>query len=169
MRKAGVRPGLLLMLLVALLGVGAAPVGAQDSALERQVREIASELRCPICQNLAVADSSSALAAEMRSVIRQKLVAGESRTAIVQYFVDRYGEEVLLNPPRQGFTLLVWLGAVAAVAGGALLLIVRLRRALPMASASAPPVAPAPAVPAAPDPYEALLDAELAQYKQERP
>lgn len=166
-----------LLLLVALgslglLAQGVAPAYAQTQTanpdLDRQVREIASDLRCPVCQNLSVADSPSQLAAQMRDIIRQKLQAGESRQAIMQYFVDNYGQSILLNPPQQGFTLLVWLGAVAAVLGGAALLALRLRRALTPSSPGAPVgVSAQPQETAnANDPYEAILDAELEYYKE---
>lgn len=138
---------------------------AQGSDLDRQVREIGAELRCPVCQNLSVADSPAPLAVEMRAVIRGKLEAGARREAIMQYFVERYGEEVLLNPPRQGFTLLVWLGAALAVTAGAGLLVMRVRGALRKEAAPSP--APVRAVsPQEQERYEARLDAELARYKE---
>jgi cytochrome c-type biogenesis protein CcmH len=86
------------------------PSSAEDP-LDRETREIASTLRCPVCQNISVADSSSELAGEMRGLIRKKLAAGESRDQIVAYFVERYGTEVLLDPPKSGLSGLVWLGA----------------------------------------------------------
>ncbi len=150
------------LLWAAVLG-GAVPAWAQTADLDQRVREIASSLRCPVCENLSVADSPAPLAAEMRAVIREKLVAGESTAAITQYFVERYGEGILLNPPQQGFSLLIWLGAVAAVLAGAGLLTMRVRRAL------RPNRVPGPAA----DPpldteeqqhYEAVLDAALAEY-----
>lgn len=152
-----------------------------DPDLDRQTREIGADLRCPVCQNLSVADSPSPLAGEMRVIIRQKLEAGESRQDIMQYFVARYGEAVLLNPPQQGFTLLIWLGAAVALAGGAGMLVLRLRRAV--APRAYPDVnAPTSNVDLVRrldrsgkgnlfqieenDPYEATLDAELEHYKQ---
>lgn len=141
----------------------------QDASLERRVREVGAELRCPVCQNISVADSPSALAAEMRSVIRRKLLEGETREQIVQYFAGVYGEEVLLNPPRQGFTLLVWVGALLAVVGGAALLVTKLQRGLAAqpagTDAAIPPVSPQPALTAG-NYYERRLDAELASYKE---
>lgn len=158
---------LLIFLFVAGVGVGVAPARAQSETpeLDRQVREIASSLRCPVCQNLSVADSPSPLAVEMRGIIRRKLEAGESREAITQYFVTSYGESVLLDPPRQGFTLLVWLGAAASVVGGLFLVIAKVRRALPPAREESPQEATLPLADAERSRYEARLDAELARYE----
>jgi cytochrome c-type biogenesis protein CcmH len=85
---------------------------------ESQVHEVAAELRCVVCQNLSVADSPSEMASQMRAIVRERLEAGESPARVVQYFVDRYGEWILLSPRRSGFTLLVWLAPLAAVAVG---------------------------------------------------
>jgi cytochrome c-type biogenesis protein CcmH len=85
---------------------------------EPEVYEIASQLRCVVCQNLSVADSPSETATQMRGVIRQRLAAGERPDQVIQYFVDKYGEWILLEPRRHGFTLIVWLlPPLAAVAG----------------------------------------------------
>lgn len=91
-----------------------------QSAVERDVREIAGKLRCPVCQNLSVADSPSALAQQMRDLIREKRLAGESPEQIQAYFVSKYGEWVLLAPPRKGLNWLPWLAPFAGLmAGGA--------------------------------------------------
>ena len=162
--------GLLLLAAVcSLLAAGVEPARAQSDTpeLDKAAREIALSLRCPVCQNLSVADSPSALAVEMRGVIRRKLEAGESRDAIISYFVASYGEEVLLDPPRQGFTLLVWVGAVVGVVGGLLLVTIKVRRALLASNASSGPADSAP-MPSEVEQsrYEARLDAELARYER---
>jgi cytochrome c-type biogenesis protein CcmH len=87
--------------------------------LEARVREIASELRCVVCQNLSVADSPSELAKEMRNLVRELLQQGKSRDEVLAYFVSRYGEFVLLSPPKRGFNLLVWGLPFVALAAGA--------------------------------------------------
>jgi cytochrome c-type biogenesis protein CcmH len=89
-----------------------------STTIEQQTQEIAAGLRCPVCQNLSVADSPSGLAAEMRSSIEQRLRAGETPEQIRTFFVQRYGEWVLLEPPRRGFDLVPWLAPVAALALG---------------------------------------------------
>lgn len=164
MHKRMLRGLLFALTLWAALFPGAMALSAQSSDLDRQVREIGAELRCPVCQNLSVADSPSPLATEMRAVIRGKLGAGEGREAIMRYFVERYGEEVLLNPPRQGFTLLVWLGAALGVTAGAGLLALRVRGALRKEDVPTPVRAGAVS-PREQERYEAALDAELARYK----
>jgi cytochrome c-type biogenesis protein CcmH len=97
---------LVLALLLALLLPAA--VLAQGRDLDKETREVAGALMCPICQNLSAADSQSELAEQMRQVVRAKLAAGESREQILAYFVDRYGEEVLIDPPKRGFNLFIW-------------------------------------------------------------
>ncbi len=87
--------------------------------LEDKVREIASELRCVVCQNLSVADSPSDLAKEMRNLVRELVQQGKSREEILAYFVSRYGEFVLLSPTKRGFNLLVWVLPFLAVVVGA--------------------------------------------------
>ncbi|MCI0647963.1 MAG: cytochrome c-type biogenesis protein CcmH [Chloroflexi bacterium] len=99
-----------------------APRNLDDEALE-----IGKMLRCPICQNVSVAFSPSQLAVQMRGVIRQKLEAGETREQISQYFVDRYGESILLEPPKRGFNLVAWRGPFLAVLVGAISLYLLLR------------------------------------------
>ncbi len=80
--------------------------------------QIASELRCVVCQNLSVADSPSEMAAQMRAIVRERLAAGDSPEQVREYFVQRYGEWILLAPRRRGFNLLVWGFPIAAVALG---------------------------------------------------
>lgn len=154
----------LLILLAGFVAVSPAPAHAQSNDLDQKVREIGSVLRCPVCRNLSVADSPSPLASEMRGVIREKLQAGESREAIINYFVARYGEEIMLDPPREGFTLFLWLGSLGLVAAGLFIMAVRVRRAL----ISVDDIEPDAANTGAEDPrYAKLLDAELVRYKQE--
>ena len=98
--------------------------------VDLRVRVIASKLRCPVCQNESVADSQSELSAQMRTLIRDKLAAGETEDQIVRYFVSRYGEWILLEPPRQGVLWFVWLAPVVALLGGAALVIAYLRRSV---------------------------------------
>lgn len=100
------------------------------SAQEVDVRaqRVASKLRCPVCQNESVADSQSELSAQMRTLIREKLAAGETEDQIIRYFVSRYGEWILLEPPRQGVLWFVWLAPAAALLVGAAGVIAYLRR-----------------------------------------
>lgn len=121
-RGRGLRGGVRLTLAAVLLlaaGHGLAATALSPQAVENRVREIASDLRCVVCQNLSVADSPSDLAKEMRNLVRELVEQGKSRPEIEAYFVSRYGEFVLLAPPKQGFNLLVWVLPFLALALGA--------------------------------------------------
>src|SRR5215472_15998647 len=100
---------------------------AHNETLDQRVQDVASHLKCPICQGESVANSPSRLAQEMRGVIRQQLQAGKSEQQVVQYFVDRYGSQIVWSPPWHGFTLLAWLVPIALLLGGAVLLLMVLR------------------------------------------
>jgi len=103
-----------------LLGATVHFATAQSSKAvsETTVHDVAAQLRCVVCQNLSVADSPSEMASQMRAIIRERLAAGESPADVQRYFVDRYGEWILLSPPRRGFNLLVWLLPLVAVVVG---------------------------------------------------
>jgi cytochrome c-type biogenesis protein CcmH len=103
-----------------LIGGAGRPAVAQTATPvnETVVHDIAAQLRCVVCQNLSVADSPSEMAGQMRGIIRERLAAGESPAEVQRYFVDRYGEWILLSPPRRGFNLLVWILPFAAVGVG---------------------------------------------------
>lgn len=102
-------------LLASLLLGAAAP--AQEE-LQDRMRAVASGLRCPVCQNLSVAESTSELARDMRALIIDQLKAGKSPEEIRAYFVSKYGQWILLSPTPRGVGLVVWvLPALAALAG----------------------------------------------------
>jgi len=130
-----------------ILLLAAPPALAQHPAThvgEQAVHDIAAQLRCVVCQNLSVADSPSEMASQMRSVIRERLATGERPDQVVQYFVDKYGEWILLAPRRQGFNLLVWAMPGIAVAVGLAvvgILVTRWTRRRPSAAAAPPPTA----------------------------
>lgn len=113
--------GILMALAWLVLLAPWAASGGED--IEEQLRAIASGLRCPVCQNLSVADSTSELALEMRALIRDQLRAGKRPEEIRAYFVSKYGEWILLSPTPRGVGLLVWvlpgLGALAGLGGAA--------------------------------------------------
>jgi cytochrome c-type biogenesis protein CcmH len=90
-----------------------------ETLIDRQTREISSQLRCVVCQGLSLQDSPSQLAQEMRAIVREKLVEGMTPAEVRAYFVERYGEWVLLEPEPKGFNLLVYFMPVAMLVGGA--------------------------------------------------
>ena len=81
----------------------------KDPALELRAREISQGLRCLVCQNQAIDDSNAPLAKDLRQIVRERLSAGDSDTQVIDYVVQRYGNYVLLKPPFQADTLLLWL------------------------------------------------------------
>lgn len=119
---------LLFLIILLHLLVSPSALMAQPADLEEQVRIIASQLRCPVCQNLSVADSPSELARQMRDLIREQISEGKSPEQIKAYFVSKYGEWVLLAPKPKGFRLLVWVLPFAVASGGILLVVFVTRR-----------------------------------------
>ena len=107
---------------------GAAPQELSAAELDQRTAEVAAELRCPVCRNQSVLESSSGLAREMQSVIRDRLAAGESPEDVREYFVGRYGDWILLKPEPKGINLLVYLLPAVALLGGAGLLVRQIRR-----------------------------------------
>jgi cytochrome c-type biogenesis protein CcmH len=90
----------------------------QVRSLNQQVNDVAEQLRCPVCQNESIADSSASIAEQMRLVIRQQLQSGQSEQQVLQYFAAHYGNQILLTPPRQGINLLAWLMPILAMLVG---------------------------------------------------
>ena len=95
--------------------------------LDQRVHDVASQLKCLVCQGESVADSPAMLSLQMRGIIRQQLQSGKSEQEVIQYFVSRYGDRILLSPPMQGLTLLAWIIPIALMIGGALLVFFVLR------------------------------------------
>ncbi len=152
-------------LLVAGLLTGAyAPQQAGTVALpgplETRVQALSKQLRCPMCQGLSIADSNASVARAQVDKVREMVATGQTDAQIRAYFVARYGEWALLDPPATGFNWLVWLGPLALLALGAGIILRMLRRAPPPAAHSEAGPADAPA--SAPvDPYVAAVRAEL--------
>ncbi|HXZ05840.1 MAG TPA: cytochrome c-type biogenesis protein [Ktedonobacteraceae bacterium] len=96
-------------------------------SLDQRVHDVASQLKCLVCQGESVADSPATLSLQMRGVIRQQLQSGKSEQEVIQYFVSRYGDRILLSPPMQGITLLAWIVPIALMILGALLVFFVLR------------------------------------------
>lgn len=82
-----------------------------DPVLEKRARSISSGLRCLVCQNQSIDESDADLAKDLRIVVRERLVAGDSDSEVIEFVVDRYGEFVLLQPTFAGHNLVLWLTA----------------------------------------------------------
>lgn len=122
----------LVLLAVTAVGLFLGGPPARDRATDLERR-----LRCPVCKSVSVADSPSATAASMRQVVQEQVAAGRSDEQILAYFRARYGDWVLLDPPRRGRTWLVWALPVA-VAVGAVALVATRARPGPAAVPNAP-------------------------------
>jgi cytochrome c-type biogenesis protein CcmH len=108
-----------------------------DAALETRARAISRDLRCPVCQGEAIDDSNAPISRDLRLLVRERLVAGDSDEEVLDYIVARYGEFVLFNPRASGSGLILWLaGPAMLLAGGALAFAVTRRRAKPEADLS---------------------------------
>jgi len=88
--------------------------------IDERTREIATELRCVVCQNLSVADSPSEMAQQMRAIVREQVQAGKTTEEIKEFFVSKYGEWVLLRPRTSGFSALLWILPYLVLAIGVL-------------------------------------------------
>lgn len=90
-----------------------------DPVLEERARDISSGLRCLVCRNESIDDSNADLARDLRLLVRERLVEGDSDEQVIDYVVARYGEYVLLNPVASGSNLVLWLaGPIMLLLGG---------------------------------------------------
>lgn len=90
-----------------------------DPALEARARSLSQDLRCLVCRNENIDDSNADLARDLRLLVRERLVAGDSDAQTIAFIVERYGEYVLLNPTTKGSNLLLWVaGPLMLVLGG---------------------------------------------------
>jgi cytochrome c-type biogenesis protein CcmH len=114
--------GLIALIVVAVRGE------PPPATIAQQAHQIETTLRCPICEDLSVADSPAPLAGQMRTQINQDLKAGKTATEIRAKFVAAYGESVLLSPPHQGIGQLAYVLPFAVLAAGLVPGILLLRR-----------------------------------------
>ena len=106
-----------------------------DTGLEARAREISRDIRCPVCQGETIDDSSAPISRDLRLIIRERLVAGDSDAEVIDYIVDRYGEGVLFNPRAEGANLILWLaGPALLLAGVGLAVAAGRRRVVPEAA-----------------------------------
>lgn len=99
-----------------------------DPALEERARDLSQGLRCLVCRNESIDESNAELARDMRVLVRERLVAGDSDEEVIAFLVDRYGEYVLLEPTATGSNLALWLAGPAMLVLGAGIAAVYLRR-----------------------------------------
>jgi cytochrome c-type biogenesis protein CcmH len=89
-----------------------------DPALEARARDISRDIRCPVCQGETIDDSNAPISRDLRLIIRERLVAGDTDAEVVDYIVARYGEGVLFKPPAEGVNLVLWLAGPALLLAG---------------------------------------------------
>jgi cytochrome c-type biogenesis protein CcmH len=123
---------ILALVMLVLLSVPALAVRPDemlaDPALEARARDISHGLRCLVCQNQSIDDSDADLARDLRILVRERLTAGDSDQAVLDYIVARYGEYVLLNPVVAPHTILLWVAAPVVLVIGGIVVFVGSRR-----------------------------------------
>lgn len=96
--------------------------------LDRRTTQVASLLRCPVCQGMSVADSPSEMAINMKRQVRELLARGYTEEQILSYFEQSYGQFVLLRPKFQGVNALVWILPIVALLIGLIVVVVKVRK-----------------------------------------
>ena len=131
------------LLFILLLLAGPSPLSAvepnetlSDPILEARARALSKNIRCLVCQNQSIDDSNASLAKDLRVIVRERLIAGDTDTAILDYLVARYGQFVLLKPRKTMATFALWYGPWLILAFGALGAAVFLMRRRDMARAA---------------------------------
>lgn len=127
-------------LVVALLGIGpsaiaqapttaeVAPIAALDAEeIDTRTEAVSKTLRCVVCQNQSIYDSNAPLAEDMRRLVRKRVIAGDSDDQVRDYLRNRYGDYVLMSPPLQLNTILLWVGPALLVLLGGVWFVMRLR------------------------------------------
>jgi cytochrome c-type biogenesis protein CcmH len=99
-----------------------------DPVLEERARDISAGLRCLVCRNESIDESNAELARDLRLLVRERLVEGDSNEEVVDYVVDRYGEYVLLRPTFTGSSIILWLLPMAMLAIGLAMAVAFVRR-----------------------------------------
>jgi cytochrome c-type biogenesis protein CcmH len=118
----------LLLLAPGLAGAVEPSERLADPALEARARALSQTLRCLVCQNESIDESDASLAHDIRMLLRERLKAGDSDAAARQYIVARYGDFVLLKPPLETATLMLWFGPALVFVIGGLGVVLYLRR-----------------------------------------
>ena len=119
---------MVLLLLPSLAAAGEAAPLAENPQAEARLKALAVELRCLVCQNQTLADSNAPLAEDLRREVREMIVKNMSDKEIIDFLVTRYGDFVLYRPPLKTTTTLLWVGPFLLLIGGAIALVMALRR-----------------------------------------
>ena len=99
-----------------------------DDPIKQRTHDIAAQLRCPVCQGLSLADSQSELSLQMRGVIMEQLQQGRTNEEVIDYFVAKYGEWILLEPKARGFNLIAYLLPLIVLGAGIAVLYVSVKK-----------------------------------------
>ena len=94
----------------------------EESKIDEKVREIAKNLRCTVCQTENIWESGAPLAHQMREAVRERVIQGQSAEEILKYFHSRYGDYIMMEPPKHGYNWLIWLAPFLLLLGGGILL-----------------------------------------------
>jgi cytochrome c-type biogenesis protein CcmH len=119
---------MVLLLLPSLAAAGEAAPLAENPQAEARLKALAVELRCLVCQNQTLADSNAPLAEDLRREVREMIAKNMSDKEIIDFLVTRYGDFVLYRPPLKTTTTLLWVGPFLLLIGGAIALVMALRR-----------------------------------------
>lgn len=112
---------------VVLAAIVLAGFALGDPSPEDRVASIGAVIRCPVCQGEPIIDSPAETAGVMMGIVEEKVAAGETDQQIIQYFRERYGDGILLDPPFSGKTIMVWIVPLLAVGGGVWMILSRRR------------------------------------------
>lgn len=140
MKKHSILIYIYLLLPLSLLAVPSISMGQtmSEDLLQERTKEVAKTLRCAVCQSESVWESNAELALQMREIIRERLIQGQSPKEIQDYFVSRYGDFILLKPRVLGLNWLLWVGPFVLLAGGGILLYRTLRKWIRQTAPAAP-------------------------------
>jgi cytochrome c-type biogenesis protein CcmH len=119
---------MVILLLPSLVTAGEATPLAENPLVEARLKTLAVELRCLVCQNQTLADSNAPLAEDLRREVREMIAKNMSDKEIIDFLVTRYGDFVLYRPPLKTTTTLLWVGPFLLLIGGAIALVMALRK-----------------------------------------
>ena len=132
MRALGLALGFAVAMIVTLQAVPTHAVQPDeilpDAKLEERARNLSRELRCMVCQNQSIDDSDAPLARDLRLLVRERLTAGDSDKQVMDFLTTRYGDFVLLNPPMNAKTFLLWALPSGLLVLGGIVMVLAMRR-----------------------------------------